>query len=120
MIALHREIALIEPWLDDIRLFKGLLIRIRDKTNLVINIEFPRLLAYRFAEENYALDAVPVFSSRREFHWLYEAKNSEFLAQFCDFNPHLNPNWDLKHYVIITLNEISDVIAFDQPQIFKT
>jgi hypothetical protein len=76
-----------------------------------------RYLFYSKSDESYALDTVNALAGSRgaAVHWLYAVNYSAFFEGFKERNPHLNPQWDLKHYLVATSNDIIDVIAIEPP-----
>jgi hypothetical protein len=116
LIALRPEISLNEAWLDELRLLEGLLIRISDKNKIRLELRLRSFLACRQADESWTLDKEPAINGRTDFHWLYEARNSEFLLKFRENNPQMNPNWNPKHYLIVTVSTITDIIAVIEPE----
>ena len=117
LIALRPEISLNDAWLDELRLLEGLLIRISDKNNVRLQLRLPRFLACRSADESFVLDRQPAINARTDFHWFYEARDSEFLVRFREHNPYMNPHWNPKHYLIVTVSTITDIIAVIEPDI---
>ncbi len=111
---LHPEITLEHPDIDEVRDFTSLVVRIRDQNDKGINVDFERSLIYRKTDERYALDH-DVLVGRRVSHWLYETDGSEFLEDFKKRNPHIHPRWDPRHYLVVTDNDVIDVIAIKPP-----
>jgi hypothetical protein len=109
---LHTEIELQRPLLDELREFTSLIVRIRDENDVGINIEFRSTMLYSKSRGSYARDLEPLWASG---HWLYDISNSKLLEDFQRRNPHLHPLWDLRHYVIVTDDEIINVIAAEPP-----
>jgi hypothetical protein len=116
---LHTEIVLAHPDVDEVRDFSSLIVRIRDENDVGINVDFERYLIYRKTDESFALDDVnALVGSGIIGHWLYEKDKSEFLEEFKKRNPHINPNWDLRHYLVVTDNDVIDVIALKPPTVW--
>jgi hypothetical protein len=90
---LHPEIVLDHPEFDEVRDFTSLVVRIRDKNDKDINVDFERYLIYRKMDETRALDHHAL--ARPINHWLYEIEGSEFLEDFKKRNPHARPSHDL-------------------------
>ncbi len=44
-------------------------------------------------------------------------QESPLLRDFKARNPHINPDWDLRHYLVVVENDVVDVIAAGQPRI---
>ena len=113
---LHTEIVFEHPDIDEVRDFTSLIVRIRDENELSINVDFRSALVYSKTDESYALNIVnALFESGANGHWLYEIGESAFLDDFKKRNPHINPHWDLRHYMIATDNDIIDVLATEPP-----
>ncbi len=117
LTALNTEYELTEPELDELRQFRSLVILIRDQKDVGIRIEFKRFCAYRFTHESYSLDMTAPFADRYYRHWLYETQTSEFFRNFRQRNPHVNPNWRLRHFLILMSSDVIDVIGMDQPEV---
>jgi len=119
-VRLHPEIALTHPDFDEVRDFTSLVIRVRDEAGVSFNIEFRRDLFYSKTDECYFFTrdvATELSQSENSVHWLYEVQESPLLQDFKARNPHINPNWDLRHYLVVVDNEVMDVIAAEQPSI---
>jgi hypothetical protein len=37
------------------------------------------------------------------------------LRDFMGRNPHVNPHWDVKHYLVVASNDVIDVISAERP-----
>jgi|HubBroStandDraft_6_1064221.scaffolds.fasta_scaffold998349_1 hypothetical protein len=118
---LHTEIRLEHPGLDEVREFTSLIVRIRDENDVGINVEFQQALLYSKTDETYALDSLnEIFGSGGSDHWLYEVDRSRVLEDFKRRNPHhMGPHWNPRHYLVITDDEVIDVIALELPTISK-
>lgn len=114
---LHPEIVLEHPDIDEVRDFTSLIVRIRDKNDKGINVDFESYLIYRKTDESWALDHEAFVGDGVNGHWLYEIEGSEFLKNFKKRNPQLNPHWDLRHYLVVTDNDVIDVIAIKPPTV---
>ena len=112
---LRPEIVLEHPDVDEVRDFTSLTVRIRDENDKGINIDFDRYLIYRKMDETWTLDHDTLLA-RSGKHWLYEIDGSEFLEDFKKRNPHADPR-GLRHYLIVTDNDVIDVIANKPPTV---
>jgi hypothetical protein len=115
------EIILDRPFIDELRDFGSLVVRIRGKQHSGINIEFHNYLIYRKMDESWAIDTTTLLCERipvsERFHWLYETRESEFLASFEEANQHRPSHWKLRHFIVVTGNDLVEVIAGDPPEI---
>jgi hypothetical protein len=117
-VRLHPEITLTNPNVDEVCDFTSLLIRIRDRSDRGVNIEFPSYLSYSKSDESFFFMrdlASKLIASENRGHWLYDVQESPLLRDFMARNPHVNPNWDARHYLVVTDNDVIDVIAWEQP-----
>lgn len=116
--ALHIEYQLLYPRLELLTQSKSLSIVLRGEKDVRIRVEFEHFCAYRSADETYSLDATsPLLGPRNDYHWLYRTEDSEFLTHFRERNPHTGPNLDVKHFYVLTLDSVIDVIAADSPNV---
>lgn len=117
----YTEVILDRPFIDELRDFGSLVVRIRGKQDGGINIEFHNYLIYRKMNETWAIDTITLLCQRipvrERFHWLYETRESDFLARFKDANQHRPSHWQLKHFIIVTGNDLVEIIAQDRPEI---
>jgi len=119
-VRLHPEITLTDPDLDEVRDFTSLVIRVRDEADIGINIEFSSYLLYSKTHESYFYTrdvANELSRSPDRGHWLYEVQHSPLLQDFMARNPHINPHWNLRHYLVVVDNDVMDVIGEEQPSI---
>lgn len=116
---LHREIVQEDTDIDELRDFTSLVIKIRDRNDFGINIEFERYLLYSKSDETWAGDTLKAMREAAgvPLHWLYLVEESNFLERFKERNPHLHSEWDVKHYVVVTSNDVIDVIAVKPPKV---
>jgi hypothetical protein len=74
LVPLHTEIVLASCDVDEIRQFTSLRIRIRDRDDVGVNIEFKNPLAFRVYDEGQTLlDPLYVPETGFTGHWLYES-----------------------------------------------
>ena len=59
--------------------------------------------------------ASKLIASENRGHWLYDVRESPLLRDFLDRNPHVNPSWDIRHYLVVASNDVIDVISAEQP-----
>lgn len=119
-VRLHPEITFTHPDFDEVRNFTSLVIRVRDEADVALNIEFRRYLLYRKTSESYFFSsdvATELSRSESSVHWLYEVQESRLLQDFKARNPHINPHWDVKHYLVVVDNDVMDIIAAEAPSI---
>jgi hypothetical protein len=115
---LFTEFVFEHPDIDEVRDFNSLVVRIRDRNDLGVNVDFRRVLLYSKTDESYALDTVnALFKAKANGHWLYEIGESQVLDDFKERNPHIHPDWALKHYLIVTDNDIINVVAIESPTV---
>lgn len=118
-VRLHSEIRLADPEFDEVCDFTSLLIRLRDSADRGVNVEFTSYLSYSKEDESFfsvGRDlASKLIASENRGHWLYEVEESPLLRDFLARNPHVNPNWDVKHYLVVASNDVIDVISAEQP-----
>lgn len=114
LTALHREYQLAFPKLELLTQSGSLIIFLCAQGNTRVRLTFQHFCAYRSRNETYSLDATsPLAGLRGNYHWLYVTEDSEFLLQFRERNRHTGPNLDVKHFLILTLDDIIDVVATD-------
>ncbi len=117
----YTDIVLRRPYIDDLRDFGSLVVRIRGEHDNGINIEFHKYLIYRKMNESWAIDTTTLLCERipvgERFHWLYETRESDFLGRFKEANQHRPSHWDMKHFIIVTGDDLVEVIATDPPEI---
>ena len=85
-----------------------------------VNIEFPSYLVVHQrrmkASSSIGRDlASKLIASENRGHWLYDVRESPLLRDFLDRNPHVNPSWDIRHYLVVASNDVIDVISAEQP-----
>jgi hypothetical protein len=117
LTAIHRDYPLVVPMLDFLSQFKSLIVLVRDEKDVAVKVEFESFCIYRSADETYALDLIPPFTEREHRHWLYETEDSPYLLDFRERNPHTD--LPLKHFLILTLDTMVDVIAADRPRVSR-
>jgi hypothetical protein len=118
-VRLHPEITLTDPEFDEVCDFTSLLIRLRDRADRGVNIEFPSYLSYTKSDESFFFIgrdlASKLIASENRGHWLYDVRESPLLRDFLARNPHVNPSRDVRHYLVVADNDVIDVIGTEQP-----
>jgi hypothetical protein len=119
IVRLHPEITLTTPEFDEVCDFTSLLIRLRDCADKGVNVEFPSYLSYSKSDESFfsiGRDlASKLIASENRGHWFYDVRESPLLRDFLERNPHVNPSWDVRHYLVVASNDVIDVISAEQP-----
>jgi hypothetical protein len=115
------DIALDRPEIVDLVDANGLRLRLRSHDSPLIVATFGGYQAFRKRDESFAGKTIDILvgSIRPEnrFHWLYELHESEFLDWFEDESLGIVAGPDLRHYMIVTANDIVDVISTEPPSI---
>lgn len=107
------------PELDEFSDRQGVIeIRLKDLRNNIIIFLFDNHLAYRKLDEGDALVALTQLRATAQLGLLlYEVRNSDFIEWFVAQGYGIRAADDLRHFSIVTLNDVIDVIAFDPPRI---
>jgi hypothetical protein len=116
LTAIGTDFPLALPFLDLLSQFKSLMVLVRDE-NDAVKVEFETFCIYRSINESYALDLIPPTAARDQRHWLYETDASPYLIDFRERNGHAA--FPVKHYLIMTLDSIVDVISFEGPKVSR-
>jgi hypothetical protein len=115
LIPIHEEYQLVFPTFDFLTQFRSLIILIRDQNGVAIKVEFKHFCAYRSADDSYSLDLRAPSAVPGHYHWLYETEDSEFLIHFREWNENTGPGLDLKHFRIVTVGSVIDIVAAEGP-----
>ena len=115
LIPIHEEYQLVYPVLDLLTEFKSLIILIRDQSNVAVKVEFRHFCAYRSSDDSYSFDDTSPSAKPSRYHWIYDAEDSDFLIRFRKWNENWGPGPDLRHFRIVTLSNVIDVVGAHYP-----
>jgi hypothetical protein len=95
-----------------------LTLELEDEKSGRIDIRFDSYFAYRKMDEGDFLTTIQdVTSQRQSIATLYEVRNSSFLEWFNKESEGVRADQSLKHFAVLCLNDIVDVIALEPPEI---
>ena len=115
LIPIREEYQLVYPILDLLTRFRSLIILIRDQSGVAIKVEFKHFCAYRSADDSYSFGPMSPSAVPSHYHGLYDAEDSDFLIHFRKWNENTGPGLDLRHFRIVTLGSVIDVVGADYP-----
>jgi hypothetical protein len=121
MIALRTDIALVRPDTDELNDSGALILRLTGSDSQKVALEFSSYHAYRKRDESFANRTLSLLTESVKpsigFHWLYELQTSEFLAWFHEETLGIYADLDLRHYMVLTISDIVDIIATQPPDV---
>jgi len=87
-----------------------------DESDNAITVTFDHYLVYRKIDEGNALKSLPTLKAAVDRRiWIYNVPDSAFLEWFYEESYDIRRGEDLKHYAVITSNDIVDVISPSPP-----
>jgi hypothetical protein len=104
---------------DSLRDAAGVLeIVLLDEKKEKVIVRFDDFVAYRKLDEGDAFNILHEISTTSTLgHTLYLVDGSQFLEWFSGESQHVRDRQGLKHFCLITLNSVVDVIAFNEPKV---
>ena len=91
-----------------------------DESGERVDVIFDGPIAYRLLDEGDALKTVEAVHAAAERVPLYEARDSEFLLCFFEQNYQVRQGQGIRHFIVMTVNDVIDVLAFDPPLVAKS
>ena len=97
----------------------SLRVTVADAAGVTFQIGFPGVQAFRLSDEGDRLEFVYELSSqhKKPFALVYEVRDSSFISWLNDESNGIWASQPKQHYVIVTNNDIIDVIARMEPGI---
>jgi len=99
----------------------GLRVRLKGDTGRRVLVEFKRYQVFRKRDESFAGKTIELLvdaiKPKRGFHWLYELHHSEFLSWFDEETLGVVAGPELRHFMMVTADDIIDVIATELPAV---
>ncbi len=104
-----------EGIIDDYEGFR-ILLKGTEKTDKMLRIQFNVALAYRNSDEGDRLKSLSEWASY-EKHSLFQVDESNFIDWFLEQNYSKYKKEELVHYLIMTPNDVIDVISLEKPNV---
>ena len=83
----------------------------------LLKVTFGKFLAYRNIDESNRLKLWNEHKDIAEKHTFYEVENSIWVKWFVNENKGKYESSEIKHYMILTSQDVIEVLSYDEPQI---